>query len=232
MARVVTVAEIMAGARERIDDAGGDLVEDTPLISYINQAYGKYYDVLVSADPAFFQAEATITTVAGTRAYALPSNWFGTMFVDRLVSGDEYLPVPRLRPNKRLRFTERGCPLYHQVEGGQIAIYPRPDSVYTLRHTYVPVWTKITAGTQEIDGLLGNEDLIELECAVRAMSKEFDGNAPPGLVAERADALARLSEKAFQRNVIEAQVVGLGEVDDGPYGEGLLEGDWRGRRGF
>jgi hypothetical protein len=232
VARAVLVSDIMIGARERIDDAGGALVEDTPLILYINQAFGKYYDVLVSADPAFFQAEATVTTVAGTRSYNLPSDWFGTMFVDRLVSGDQYLPVERLRPDQRLLFTERGEPRRYQIEAGKLALYPKPDTVYTVRHTYVPVWTAITSNGQTIEGLLGNEDLIELECAVRALSKEFDGNAPVGLVAERGAALERLQEKAFQRNVIDAQVVGMGNVDRGPWSPGYLEGDWQGRRGL
>lgn len=231
MPRLVTVSDIMLGARERIDDAGGALVEDTPLILYINQAFGKYYDILVSAEPAFFQAEATVTTVAGTRPYNLPDDWYGTMFVDRLVSGDEYQPVKRLRPDQRLAFTERGQPCRYQVEGGKLAIYPRPDSIYTLRHTYVPTWTKITDSANQIDGLLGNEDLIELECAVRALSKEFDGNAPAGLVAERSDALERLQSKA-DRNLIEAQVVGMDNVDQGPWSPGYLEGDWNARRGF
>ena len=154
------------------------------------------------------------------------------MFVDRLISGDEYLPVQRLRPDQRLTFTERVEPQRYQIEGGQLALYPRPAAVYTLRHTYIPVWTAITLSTQTIEGLLGNEDLIELECAVRALSKEFDGNAPAGLVAERKEALERLQEKAFQRNVIDAQVVGMDNVDRGPWSSGYLEGDWTGRRGF
>lgn len=233
MPRAVLVSDIMTSIRERIDDAGGELVEDGPLIAYINQAYGKYYDVLVKADPAFFQAEATISTVAGTRSYTLPTTWVGTMYVDRLVSGDEYLPLKRLRPDQRLKFTERGEPRCYHIEGGQLAIYPRPDTVYTLRHTYIPVWTALVspAGVQTIEGLLGNEDLIELECAVRALSKEFDGNAPAGLIAERAEALARLEERAFQANVIDAQVIGMDNVDGGPYDD-YLEGNWRGRRGF
>lgn len=231
MARAVTVAQIMASARERIDDAGGELVEDAPLRTYINQAYGKYYDILTSAEPEYFKAEASFNTVAGTRLYALPTGWFGTMYVDRLRSGDDYTPIRRIRPHERLMFSQRGEPVCYQVESAQLAIYPRPDAVYTLRHSYIPVWTALTADGDTIDGLLGNEDLIELEVAVRAMSKEFNGNAPVGLLGERKMALERLQEKAFQRNVIEAQVVGLGEVDNGGW-HGQLDGDWTGRRGF
>jgi hypothetical protein len=226
MPRSVLVSAIMAGARRRADDdVDKALTQDDPeLISYIDQAYGAYYDVLVSADPEYYQVETSFSTVAGTKLYALPTNWSGTKHVDRL-EGQRYIELGRLQPHERNYYAEPGLPCRYRVEQGQLALYRTPSSVITIRHTYVPVWTALTADTQTIDGLLGNEDLIEIEVAIRLLEKEDIDVS--GLVAKRSAALERLQARAFQHNVIDAQVVGLGNIDAGGV---LEEGDWPGRR--
>lgn len=214
MARSVLVSDLMAGARSRANDVTGALADDPTLISFINQAYGLYYDTLVRADPAFYQAEASFATVNGTKAYSLPTGWISTLHVGRL-SGAKYQRLSRLNADEAFDYGVNGTPIKFQPEAGQLALYPTPAGVYTIKHLYVPAWTKLTSGAQEIDGLLGNEDLIESHVGVRLC--KIDEVDPIDCITERDAALARLAQQAFQRSVIDAQVAGEKLIDEGPY---------------
>lgn len=211
MPRDVLVSDIIAGARERANDKNARLADDPTMIKYVETAYGKYYQLLSDADPAYYQIDTNFQTVAGTKLYPLPTGWFGTMHVGRL-SGVHYVRLSRIAGDEVLDYSLTGQPCYYQVESAQMALYPTPDAVYTIRHIYVPTWTKITLATQTIDGLMGNEELIELELAIRLKGKEEAEKSD--LVAERQMAIERLAKLAFQRNIIDSQIVGAKFVDD------------------
>jgi hypothetical protein len=222
MPRSVLVSEMMTSAREHANDPTGKLASDSVLIGYLNQAYGLYYQTLVEADPAFYQTETTFSTVAGTKAYSLPLDWISTIQVGRF-NGSRYSKLDRLNVDEVFDYGVNGCPTKYQPEGGQLALYATPDGVYTIKHIYIPTWTKLTSGAQEIDGLLGNEELIELEAAIRLRHKdEIDDS---DLVARRDMALLRLKQQAFQRTVVDAQVAGEKFIDEGP-GYGVRDRDY------
>lgn len=211
MPRNVLVSDIIAGARERANDKNARLADDPTMIKYVETAYGKYYQLLADADPAYYQIDTTLSTAIGNKLYPLPADWFGTMHVGRR-SGSFDVRLSRIPADEVLDYSVNGQPCYYQIESGQIGFYPTPDSAYTMRHIYVPTWTKITATSQSIDGLMGNEELIELELAIRLKGKEESEKSD--LVAERQMAVERLAKLAFQRNIIDSQVVGSKFVDD------------------
>lgn len=217
MARSVLVSEMMSGARERANDPLGKLASDATLITYLNQAYGLYYALLVEADPAFYQAEQPVTTVAGTKAYALPATYLETLHVGRS-NGSRFLKLERLNVDEVFDYPVAGDPVKYQIEGGQLALYPTPAAAYSIKHIYIPTWTKFAAGTDVIDGLFGNEELIELEAAIRLRAKDEIEDAD--LIAKRDMALARVQKQAFQRNIVDAQVAGMKQIDEGPYFQG------------
>lgn len=214
MPRAVLVSAMMASARQRANDKNGKLADDPTLISWINQAYGLYYELLVEADPAFYQAENPFSTVAGTKAYPLPATWISTLHVGRFINS-RYRRLHRLNVDEIFDFAIAGDPVKFQIEGGQLALYPTPSSAMPIKHIYVPAWTPLAAGSDQIDGLLGNEELIELEVAIRLRAvDEFDDS---DLVSKRDMAIQRVQKQAFNRTMIDSQVVGLKNIDEGPY---------------
>ncbi len=240
MPREVTVQAIIDAARRRADDFEDEaLANDDELLTYVDQAYGKHYDLLVTAEPAYFQTVQTVNTVAGTKTVALPADWYATVHVDILEGGATYDNLDRLQIHERLCYQEQGRPCRYQLEGAALALYPTPSSVYTIRHTFIPVWAPLTLTTlagdplvvvnRTIDGLLGNEDLIELEVALRLKEKEEkEGQTMTILLQKRDEALERLTAKAFQRSIVDAQVAGGRNLS-----RYRAEGDWPRRgRGF
>lgn len=211
MPRNVLVADIIAGARDRANDKNARIADNATLIKHVETAYGKYYQLLADADPAYYQQDTTFLTVAGTKLYAVPGNWFGTMHVARQ-SGNQWIRLDRIAADEVFDYPINGLPCHYQIETGLLALYATPDSVYTIRHVYLPTWTAITSDSQTIDGLMGNEELIELDVAIRLKGKEESEKSD--LVAERKDAIERLAKLAFQRNIIDSQVVGNKFVDD------------------
>lgn len=172
MARSVTVSTIMTRARRWANlERDTDFVTDAELIEYVDSAWTRLYKLYIAAWPERFQTEATVTTAAGTATYALPAAWFGTIGVDCL-DGGRYSALRALDEHERNDFQGSGSPEGFRVVGANLVIYPTPASVLTLRHIYVPTATALTATTDTIDGVLGHERLIELDVAIRLLTKE------------------------------------------------------------
>lgn len=78
------------------------------------------------------QATATISTVAGTAAYAVPTDWKATKQL--FISGFTPLALSNLADVDYV--TQQGQPVAYVVFGDQIILSPTPDGVYTVTHQY------------------------------------------------------------------------------------------------
>lgn len=86
MARVVTVQSIMQQARQRVDAALSNDPPDSDLLAMLNQAFPRYYDLLVEAyGQDYFFSSVNIVTVGGQADYALASlipDFYKLRFID------------------------------------------------------------------------------------------------------------------------------------------------------
>ncbi len=210
MARSVLVSLIMTRARRWADmESDTDFVSDAELLDYVDAAWTRLYSLYVKAWPERFQTTATITTVAGTSTYALPTDWFGTIAVD-VLTGTQYSALRHLQEEERNDFqTSTGAPVGFRVIGSNVQLFPTPGAVYSLRHTYVPTATAITLSSQSIDGVLGHERMIELDVALRLKAKEeSDGSA---LFAEYQRMRVEVEEEAQMRLISTPRTIAMTE---------------------
>lgn len=102
----------------------------------------------VEHDWPWLQATASISAVAGTGSYAVPSDWLRT----RYLRIDTYQPfVLREIGDLEERWpdsTTRGRPDDFAIEGDAVLIRPIPDASYTITHRYVKREPDLTDDTQ------------------------------------------------------------------------------------
>lgn len=86
---------------------------------------------------------ATITTVAGTTAYALPTDF---LRAELIVEASTGIVLNRHTFRELSMITTRGRPLMYVVRGTKIHIRYIPDAVYTLSHYYIKRETLLASG--------------------------------------------------------------------------------------
>jgi hypothetical protein len=100
-----------------------------------------------------------ISTVAGTEAYALETGLESptpfpihvrTLWIANEALGRNLKAVQRKVLTKwYVTDSAQGPPLFYSVYGASIRIAPRPDKVYTLKHTYIQPEPDLTSGSDE-----------------------------------------------------------------------------------
>jgi hypothetical protein len=209
MALSVLVSDVMLGIRRRVDaERDTDFLPDAELISYINTSMKRLHRILAEAYPERFRKEVLITS-DGSPSYDLPADWLGTIGVDRQCSIDDYDPLYVLNEFERNRYpaTTRATSRAYRALVGKLWLYPTPVSGQVYRHVYLPTPTPITASGDTIDGILGLEELIELDVAVRITLKE-EGDAS-AFAAERDRMVKEAEDVALLANVMTARRIAV-----------------------
>ena len=182
MARTVTLGTIRTRIRQRADCVGSLFVTDAELNGLIDSARTELMDLLVKGEIHQFETAVTITTVAGTASYALPTDHYKTLAIDYQVSASPAVYAPL----RELTFAERNLtgvvgassygasPAGYRLVGANIVLAPVPASAQTLRHTYIPAPTDISlaADATTIDGVAGWEEFIVIQAAINVKNKE------------------------------------------------------------
>jgi len=179
MAALVTLATMRDRARRRANMENSTFVTDAELTDEINQYVTEVYDMLVAAaPPGYYAATSTITVVAGTVAYALPTDFRSL----QLALVEEI--------NGRQREL-------HPLDGSREQyVTPRTDGTVTLRYTPAP--PVLVDDTDTFDGISGWEQLIVLMAARYCLAKEESDVS--SLFAEISAMQKRISMRAPARD--------------------------------
>lgn len=186
MARTYTRAEIRTRVRQRADVENDTHVTDTEIDGLIDVNYPKFWDILTaSAPPDYFSTTQTITTVAGTLAYALPADFYKTRRVVVDLGSSNYRPLEPLSESLIQSF--------------------RPvDAVHTVLHYYTPNCAKLASDASTIDGYNGWEELLVLDCAIDIKAKREE---PSGYLVSRRNELMQRIVSMAPRDFGSGQVV-------------------------
>lgn len=129
-------------------------VADSELTGYVNVNCQEVYDMLVEASPPdYFSTDYTITTVAGTIAYALPSDFRSLQQVYAQEATDYLRPLTLITDVDRIRFRS-------------------PQGAYTVIVRYTPAFTDLSGDSNTFDGISGWEELVVAMCARDMLLKE------------------------------------------------------------
>jgi hypothetical protein len=165
-------------AKQRANMENSSFVSDTEWNTYINYGISQLRDKLIAKNGNdYFATEQSISLVNGTEAYALPSDFYKILYVELLGDDGNYYKMRRFEIAERNQF---GSPIGYYVQ--EIRYRLRANSIIftpdnqiggkTVRLTYVPTITNLSANSDTLDGYNGWEEYPILIAARKALIKE------------------------------------------------------------
>lgn len=195
-----TSTELVALVRDIID-----LQEDDLPTSLVRTFLRDGYDRVINLERRwpFFQTTYTFNTVANTRDYAITGIGSGdlreaTSLVDTSTAGNR---LKLISPDEAEAvwvggLDTAGRPLFFTFWGGNVSLYPKPDTVYPMkvRGYRKPSYTWVNDGVSQVDC----DERLHTALAYYALSKAYERQEDPEMSAvykrtfEEAVGLARV----------------------------------------
>lgn len=209
----VTLSELIAQTRQRADLENSDFVTDAEMTQYINGSIAELQDLLVATNQDYYIESYTFNTVANQADYPLPD---GTLYsgakpfymlkgVDVRIVGSNYFALRPFNFNERNRNEDyawgflNGPTIRYRMVGDNLRFSPFPEGVYPVRVWYVPLATKLVAGTDTLKDLNQYSEYVVIDAAIKCRVKEeLDTVA---LDAQKAQMVKRITEMAANRDV-------------------------------
>lgn len=186
----VTLAQLITRIRQRTDTEESEFVTDAEITQLINTSYKELYGLLVRASLHRAEEVETVAT-NGAASYALPADFFSLIGVYRTYDQDK-VPLDRF-PDKFRPGARTGDATMYRVVGNDLVLYPKPSSgSYDV--VYIPLPTELEVAADELDGVLGWEEFVVLDCAINVLEKE--GSNTTTLERKRDMILRRISDEA------------------------------------
>lgn len=176
MARSYTWAELRTRIRQKTNKEKSQFVTDSEIDSLIEESYSVMYNKLVSTNENYFISSTTVSLVANTHTYALPSDFFKLKGVDISRNGVLYqlglLPWENRNKYQSLSATFTSIPTEYMFYNNSLRFVPTPNSGYTATIYYIPAPPRYISDATTIDGVAGFEKYIVNYCAACIRDKE------------------------------------------------------------
>ncbi len=221
----VTLASVRTRIRQRTDQEYSDseFVTDAELAQLINTSFNELYGLLVRHSLQRAESVQTVTAT-GAGSYALNSDFFALLGVFR-VEGNSKIRLPRHDHRVRPSTGTVGPATTHRLVGMTCVFNPTPTSG-TYEIVYVPVPATVEDDDDILDGVLGWEEYIVVDVAIRVLMKEESDVSD--LQRERDRLYTRIVDEAnhaeMTDGIVIANVRNLQTAFD--------EGDYIGARGY
>jgi hypothetical protein len=211
-----SLSQLRTEARQRADMEDSEFVSDSELTIYINDSYSELYDLLVSKFADYYvktpASPPTFTVARGDSTYALPSDFYKLIGVDRQSNGSDYYTIrPYMFEERNSRNnTElyRGAhpKVRYRIIGAYLKFTPESEAAGNYRIWYVPNYTALSATSDTIDVHTDKwKQFIVVSTAIKMLQKEESDVTV--LLNEKAELKRRIEEMAANRDVGEPERV-------------------------
>lgn len=208
----ITLSDLKTRARDQADMTDSDFISDTELLFYINSSYTELYDILVSSFEDYYVAPPTSFTIsAGQTNYTLPTDFYKLRGVDYLVSGSNYLTLPKFNFAKRnqnsLVFStaRRLSGREYRIVGNKLYIEPSESAPGSYRLWYTPSATLLVSDSDTVNGVNGWEEYIVVDTAIKMLAKEESDTSH--LERQRARLLERITNLSQNRDYDQPETI-------------------------
>jgi hypothetical protein len=216
VARTRTLADLRADIEARADL--GELTADTfikldTMNRWIAQSARRLASLMINAlGEDYFVATQSISVVAGTAEYDLPSDYYQTRYVRARVGSGvcriEKSTIDDLGMDSDANQGWQSRRPSYRVMQGQMVFSPTPTEAATVTHVYVPTLIALddsgdpvedlTEEDDAIDGHNGWEEWIVLDCCIKAANAQEQD--PSAWMAEKAEIEADIRQSAQMRS--------------------------------
>lgn len=216
----ITLANLKTQTRQRADIENSNFITDAELLTYINKSIAELHDVLTQKfGNDYFASSTTVSLVAGTDSYNLPSDFFKLLGVDLQLTTSDYVTLKKFEFNERnriqnslLRGVYGSSYFRYRLRGSQIWISPVPTGSESLRVWYVPLPTQLASDSDTLDGVNGWEEYVIIDSAIKCLEKEESDTQ--GLQIRKEQMKKRIEEAAGNRDAaFPARIVDSQRID-------------------
>ena len=217
MADSISLGSLKTRILRQADMENSDFVDATDyatdptkaeLTEMVRESIQAFYDIMVDSFEDYFIEEDTITTVAGTKDYALPTDFYKFMGLDYVESSQIY-SCRQFIFKERERLTNlqsgSGRDTKYRVIGDNIRLLPIPNSVLTFTLYYIPTPTLPQDDADTFDFVQGWDTWVKWDCVIKCLNKEESDVSVA--MAERDKAEERIKKLLMNRDANETQRV-------------------------
>lgn len=212
----VSLAQLIARVRERIDMVGSSFVSDSSLTDWINEAHQKLHGMCVDAlGEEYVYSVASFTTAAGQMNFAITCCFYKLYGVDLEMNGRivTLQPFTRLERNTYRNLSgNSSLPPRYRLTGGFVKLFPIPPDGLVGEVIYAPEATLLSLTTDTIKYPNGWERYIVVDAAIQALIKEESDVS--ALAAERELIVREIRETKELRDLAHPhQVTDVNMID-------------------
>jgi len=211
MANTTTLADLRNMAKRRADMENSGYVSDAEWNDYINAAAGELHDILVSKfGDDYYIKSSTISVVAGTDEYTLPSDFLKIRGIDHVASNTTSCALRRFEFEERhtrqfltTTISSGFANLMYRTIGNKLKLVPTPQGSGTLKLWYIPQFERLATDQDIVSDRLALswEQFMVITAAIAARDKEESDTSL--LMAEKSLITRRIEEAAANRDATE-----------------------------
>lgn len=175
----MNLQELITQVRRRADMENTQFVTDIEVIDYINSSASELYDILVSKFEDYYTKDPLNFTISTGNTFELPSDFYKLRGVDRDFGGGNYAALERFNFNQRNRQNlsvqrpvTRNTSARYRIFGNKLLITPELSAQGDYRLWYVPQYQPLTLLPDELDVVMGWEEYVIVDAAIKCMQKE------------------------------------------------------------
>jgi len=166
------VNDLITRTRQKADMLNTDFVTDPEIVTYINEAYNRYYNTLVCTYENYYSSTSSIVLVPGTADYALPVDCLKPLGFDLNTNGNIITLKPwQITNRNKAQYSTSNLPEFYMLLGDDVRFLGTPQTSDTITCYYTPQPTLLAlAGTVKLLG--GADEYVVLGAAISCLQKE------------------------------------------------------------
>lgn len=200
-----TLLQLRTDVRNRADLTNSQFVSDTELTTYINASIAELHDLLVASwDSDYNLLSYTLSTVSGTDAYALPSDFYKLRGVDVRLGANDWHSIRPFNFNERnsnneiTSYSISGDYFRYRIAGSNLLLSPAPTGIYSVKLWYTPLATKLILDADTLNDINQFSEYVIVDAAIKCLNKEESDVSV--LMAQKAGLQKRIEEMAQNRD--------------------------------
>ena len=167
------IADLIAEVRAIADMENTQFVTDDQINLWLNAAYRELYNMLINSYELYNIATDDITTVSGTKDYALPADFLKLIKVFYVSSDGREYPLTRMNLHTADTYAFRDSEVSKYVLlGNNLRLWPIPNTGKTIRIYYNPAATVFAKTDTDIDFEQHQDEFCIVSAAVKCLEKE------------------------------------------------------------
>lgn len=222
----VTLLDLKTRIRERADQQNSGFIQDSELVTLINESCQTLYDLLIAQYGEEYYTSpipSQITLIAGQKVYSLPADFYKVRGVDLNIGG-EAITLKKFSFSERNKYNgsyavhsglANGVRLQYRIIKNKLVINQQDTASGYFDLWYIPRFTKLVADIDEMEDFNGWEKFVVIDAAIKCKHKGEESTTD--LFKELALIRQDIKSASRERDIGSSERVGDSSSNDFDY---------------